>query len=419
MNNRWAVLGAGVLIQTILGGIYAWSTFVPWLTKTHGLSKGQCGFIFGLTIAAFAVAMTFAGRVLTTKGPRITAGIAATLFMGGYLLASVSNGSYLILLLSLGGIVGTGIGFGYVCPISVGMKWFPDKKGLVTGVSVAGFGAGAILLSSVAEYFLLADMDVLEFFRWIGIFAGIILFIAALFLVDPPSFKCGSLKSFGLSTALSVPFGIIALGMFAGTFAGLLIIGNLTPLVIKAGLTEAQAVVSVSIFAVGNALGRIVWGHVFDQLGYRSIPVSLGIFALLGLLLLIPLPRWLLFLAVGFLGFGFGANFVVYASAVSQYFGTDSFPRLYPICFLAYGLAGIIGPGIGGLLADFTGSYSTALYVSSAIAAMAGIMSFLKLHAFDLDSLQSAGCMESAGGTRCGTLPNAGTIRRFYGRKSG
>ena len=393
MNNRWVVLGAGVLIQTILGGIYAWSTFVPWLTKTHGLSTGQCGFIFGLTIATFSVAMTFAGRVLTMKGPRLTAGIGAALFSGGYLLASVSNGSFPVLLLSLGGIVGTGIGFGYVCPISVGMKWFPDKKGLVTGVSVAGFGAGAILLSSVAEYLLLADIDIFAFFRWLGVFAGIILFIAALFLRDPPSFKRGPSKSCGLSTVLSLPFGIIALGMFAGTFAGLLIIGNLTPLVIKANLTDEQAVVSVSIFAAGNSLGRIVWGHVFDHLGYRSIPLSLGLFALLGLLLLIPLPRWLLFLAVGFIGFVFGANFVVYASAVSRHFGTDSFPRLYPICFLAYGLAGIVGPGIGGILADFTGSYITALYVSSAIVATAGIVSFLKLHALDLDLLQNVGCM--------------------------
>jgi OFA family oxalate/formate antiporter-like MFS transporter len=382
VRNRWVVLGAGVLIQTILGGIYAWSTFIPWLNKTYGLSTGQCGFIFGMTIATFTVAMTFAGRILTLKGPRVTAGISAALFMSGYLLASVSNGSFPLLLISLGGIAGAGIGFGYVCPLSVGMKWFPEKKGLVTGVAVAGFGGGAILLSSVAGYFLHSGVDVLVFFRWLGLFSGLILFVASLFLIDPPSQKDSSIKTSPLSGVFSLPFGIIVLGMFAGTFAGLLIIGNLTPIVTMAGLTEGQAVLSVSLFAVGNALGRISWGYLFDHYGYRCIPLSLGIFALLSFVLLISLPVWLLFLVVSALGFGFGANFVVYASGVSRFFGPQLFPRLYPICFLAYGLAGIIGPGIGGFLADFTGSYNGALYVSGAIVIMAGVFSFMKLSVF-------------------------------------
>jgi len=385
MKNRWLVLGAGVVIQTILGGIYAWSTFVPWLIHTHDLTAGQCGFIFGLTIASFTVAMTFAGRVLIKKGPRFTAAIGAALFMTGYLLASVSNGSFPMLLFSIGGIVGAGIGFGYVCPLSVGMKWFPKKKGLVTGVAVAGFGGGAILLSSVSESLLVAGMDVLVFFRWLGLFAGLILFVAAMFLVEPPSSKKSSVKNTGKPGVWNLPFGIISLGMFAGTFAGLLIVGNLTPLVMMGGLTEGQAVLSVSIFALGNASGRIIWGHLSDRLGYSSIPISLGIFALLGLLLLIPLPKGILFIIVGFLGFGFGANFVIYASAVSRFFGIESFPRIYPICFLAYGFAGLIGPGIGGLLADYTGSYRTALILSISIVAIAAIFSFTKLKAFKQD----------------------------------
>ncbi|MBD3394104.1 MAG: MFS transporter, partial [Chitinivibrionales bacterium] len=133
IGNRWLVLVAGCLIQTVLGGIYAWSTFVPYLIKDYGLSTGQCGFIFGVTILTFASTMIFTGRVLIKKGPRFTALIAAGLFTSGYLFASMSGGSFALLLLSLGGIVGIGIGFGYVCPLSVGMKWFPDKKGLVTG----------------------------------------------------------------------------------------------------------------------------------------------------------------------------------------------------------------------------------------------------------------------------------------------
>ncbi len=386
MNNRWIVLAAGCLIQTVLGGIYAWSTFVPYLARDYGLSTGQCGFVFGLTILTFASAMVLAGRIMVRKGPRFTALIAGGLFMLGYLLASMSNGSFALLLLSVGVIVGCGIGFGYVCPLSVGMKWFPDKKGLVTGVAVAGFGAGAVLLSSVAEYFLPHGIDILVFFRWFGVCAGVVLLMAAMFLSEPPSTASNAATNHDMSAVFTWPFYVSTGGIFAGTFAGLLIVGNLAPIIFRAGLTEMQAGLSVSIFAIGNGLGRIIWGKLFDQWNYKCIPLSLGSFAVAATILLLSPPDWLLLLAASLIGFCFGANFVIYASAISRYFGTASFPRLYPICFMAYGIAGIIGPGLGGFLADSTGTYDTAIYVCIALVASAGVLSVLKLHVFESET---------------------------------
>jgi OFA family oxalate/formate antiporter-like MFS transporter len=382
MNNRWLVLAAGCLIQTVLGGIYAWSTFVPYLLKDYGLSIGQCGFIFGLTILTFTSAMIFAGRVLVKKGPRFTALIAAGLFMSGYLLASFSKGSVPLLFLSLGIIAGCGIGFGYVCPLSVGMKWFPDKKGLVTGVAVAGFGAGAVLLSSVAEYFLKSGTDVLVFFRWFGICSGAILFTSGMLLSEPPLAESHASVKHDISVVFSWPFYLNLVGIFAGTFAGLLIIGNLTPIILDAGLSEKQASLSVSIFAVGNGIGRVVWGRLFDHFNYKCIPASLGAFAFFTALLLLSPPAWLIMFAVSLIGFCFGANFVVYASAVSKFFGTASFPRLYPICFMAYGVAGVIGPGLGGYLADITGRYNTPIYICIALVVFATTLCLCKLNVF-------------------------------------
>ncbi|MDT8390825.1 MAG: MFS transporter [Lentisphaeria bacterium] len=391
MRRRWLILAAGCLIQTILGGIYAWSTFVPYLMKTHDLTAGQCGFIFGVTILTFTVSMIAAGRLLTRKGPRLTASVAACLFMSGYLLASVSGDSFPVLLLGVGVIAGAGIGFGYVCPLSVGMKWFPHKKGLVTGVVVAGFGGGAVLLATVAEYLLIEGMDVLVFFRWFGVCSGAVLFLAASVLADPPSSGTGTQAFQAAAGAFTWPFFLIATGMFAGTFAGLLIIGNLAPMVIKAGLTEGQAAVSISVFAVGNAAGRIAWGHAFDGIGHKTMPLSLGGFALTAGLLLTPLPVWGLFLCVGLLGFGFGANFVVYASAISRHFGASAFPRLYPWCFLAYGVAGLIGPGVGGYLADVTASYTVPLYICVALVAAAASLLIINGHAFKRSAASLSG----------------------------
>ena len=396
MKNRWIILSAGCLIQSILGGIYAWSTFVPYLMKSYRLSAGQCGFIFGVTILTFTSVMILSGWVLTKKGPGLAAGIGAGLFTGGYLLASTSKGSFPLLLLSLGVVVGAGIGFGYVCPLSVGMKWFPKKRGLVTGVAVAGFGGGAVLLSTIGEHLLLGGMDILIFFRWFAICLGVLLFGAAILLADPPSAKASASVPYDLSAVFTWPFGLTSIGMFAGTFAGLLIIGNLTLLVMKAGLTEAQAVVSVSIFAIGNALGRIVWGQLFDHLVYKSVPLSLGSFAVISGLLLLPLPHWFLLVCSGLLGFGFGANFVIYASALSRNFGTTLFPRLYPICFLAYGVAGLVGPVVGGYLADVIGSYDLSLYICIALVSFAGILSLVQLRVFEPSSNREAGRLETA-----------------------
>lgn len=392
---------AGCLIQTVLGGIYAWSTFVPYLVKDYGLSRGQCGFVFGATILVFTVAMVFAGRVLVRKGARHTALVAAGLFTFGYLFASFSGGSFALLLLSLGGLAGAGIGFGYVCPLSVGMKWFPERKGLVTGVAVAGFGAGAIVLAAVAEQVLLDHTDILTFFRWFGVCAGAILFGSALLLAEPSAAAVDSGRPYDTSSLFTWPFYLCAIGIFAGTFGGLLIVGNLSPIILKAGLSEEQAALSVSIFAAGNGVGRIVWGKVFDHLDYKSIPLSLGCFAIVAAVLLTPLPDWPLILSVSLIGFCFGANFVIYASAISRYFGTASFPRLYPICFMAYGTAGIFGPGLGGYLADKTGAYSASIYICIALVCAAGLLSLAKLHVFYHEEGSAPSVLEAEHASRC------------------
>jgi len=380
MKNKWVNLIAGIIIQTILGGIYAWSIFVPHLINNYGLSKGQCGTIFGVSIAVFTLAMIWAGRILSRRGPGFTASIGAVLFLMGYLIASFSAGSFIILLIGIGLFAGAGIGFGYVCPLSVGMQWFPEHKGFITGVAVAGFGGGAIILSSVASHFLNAGMNVLTFFRWIAIIPGAMLILSSSVLAVPSSESREKELGSDKATLLSKPFLINLFGIFVGTFAGLLIIGNLSPITIDSGFSQKIAATTVSIFAVGNAIGRVTWGYLFDKFNYKTIPLSLGGFAVFLLLLKLITSSSILFLILAaFLGFHFGGNFVIYASSISRYFGMEAFPRLYPICFLGYGFAGITGPAIGGFLADSTGSYDLALYLSIGMLAVAAVITALQL----------------------------------------
>ena len=386
MKNRWIILIAGTVIQTILGGIYAWSIFVPHL-ENQGLTKAQSGSVYGICIAVFTVAMIFGGRLLSRKGPRLTALIGGILFALGYLVAAASNGNYPLLFLGISVLSGAGIGFGYVCPLTVGIQWFPKNKGLITGISVAGFGGGAVVLSTAGKYFLGGGMSVTRFFMWIGIVAGGILIIAALLLASPPSEGKSKIISRPVTSDLfSLPFFICLFGIFVGTFAGLLVNGHLAPIIAEAGV--AKGALAVSIFAVGNTAGRILWGFFFDRIKYLAIPASLACLAVVLFILSITSIPWLIMACVALIGFGFGGNFVIYASALSSHFDVASFPKLYPICFLGYGLAGIIGPGIGGYIADQTGSYESALYTCIGMLAVATLLTAAGLKVFNPEEIQ-------------------------------
>ncbi len=382
--KRWIVLTAGVILQTVLGGVYAWSAFTPSLINNYGFSNSQAGFIFGLTIAVFTCVMVISGQLLSKFGPRIIAGTGALLFIAGYLFASLSNGSFYLVLLGIGVITGAGIGTAYVCPLTVTMKWFPNNKGLVTGIAVAGFGAGAVALSfAVQQLLYVAQWDVMAVFRFVGLAFGGVAFLSTMFLSDPSKpEEDGHDESAQKSTRayiLSVPFALLCLGMFSGTFAGLLAIGNLTPIMLRAGLGDNAATLSISLFALGNTAGRITWGQVHDRIGTRAtVIVSLIFLGVFLLPLSLSLPTALMLLVVVLVGLGFGACFVVYASSIVDYFGIDFFPRLYPLCFLGYGVAGIIGPGFGGWVADTTGSFASAVLLSSVIVLVsAAVIAFV------------------------------------------
>jgi MFS transporter, OFA family, oxalate/formate antiporter len=376
--KKWMVLIAGISLQAILGGVYAWSAFVPSLVGQYGLTNHEAGLIFGVTIAVFTVAMVPAGRLLHAFGPRVTAGIGAVLFAAGYLVASFSGGRFPIILVGIGCLTGIGIGAGYVCPLTVTMKWFPNNKGLVTGVAVAGFGGGAVLLSALVQFLLTAaQWNVLETFRFVGVVLGGVALGSALLLSEPDKGIHGD-TGHAVQTERLAPhvfsrtFGLLCLGMLVGTFAGLLLVGNLKPILLQSGLGGNAVTWSISVFAVGNAAGRIIWGQVHDRLGTRpAVLLSLGTLGIALMPMTFALPASYLLIAVGVGGFGFGACFVVYASSLVQHFGTHLFPRLYPLCFLGYGLAGLIAPGLGGWIADRTGSFRPALLLSASMVFLA------------------------------------------------
>jgi OFA family oxalate/formate antiporter-like MFS transporter len=363
---RYVVLAAAVVIQVCLGGIYAWSTFVPYLVADVGLTVTQTQVAFGLMFGVFTLSMVVAGRLVERWGPRPIAAIGGLVFGLGYLVASRSEGSFPLMLLGISLLAGIGTGAGYVSALTTCMKWFPERKGLATGIAMAGFGGGAVLLASLAEILLAGGAEVFAVFAGIGLAYGATVLIAAMVLRFPAAAKAGLARATPPFERLARdPFFLaLLLGMFCGTFAGMLVIGNLTPMAMAVGIPALPAAAAVSVFAIGNATGRITWGWIADKSSEWVIPVKLAALAV-PLALLAGVTTTAPFIAVSFaIGFGFGACFVVYAAQVAARYGLSAVAGIYPLVFLAYGAAGIIGPPLGGWLYDQTLSYRPAVVLT-------------------------------------------------------
>ncbi len=379
-SMRYLVLAASIVIQVCLGGAYAYSALVPGLQSQLQFSVAQTQIILGCLFGVFTVSMVLTGKLLDRTGPRAMAMVGGVLFGAGYLTASASGGSFWVIFLGISLLAGIGTAAGYVCPLATCMKWFPNHRGFVTGVSVAGFGGGAVLMREVIKYLLADGMHVLEIFQWIGLAYGVALVAAAALLKAPSPIRTAQVRSpLKLRALVRDPFFLtLVVGMFCGTFAGMLVIGNLTPMARAAGIPAGAASAAISFFAVGNAAGRIVWGWLSDRVDQRMIPVKLAVLAA-PLVLLTWAESALAFMPLSFaVGFGFGAGFVVYAAQVASRYGTERVGGVYPLVFLAYGVASIAGPGLGGWLFDITASYTPAILLSCAIVGV-GILGSLWL----------------------------------------
>jgi len=413
--NRWLVVVGAILIQLCLGAIYAWSVFTPYLTgklldpvSTFGFSKTQTQIIFSVGLAAFAFTMVFAGRLQAKTGPRKVAMIGGILLGIGYILGGLLGQSFITQVIFIGLIGGAGIGFGYVCPIAVGMKWFPDKKGLITGLAVAGFGFGALIWMKLADNWghLLASYGVLRVFLIYGIVFVVTVLIGSIWMVNPPEgwkpkgwvppvHKKGkpvSVSDFKPSDMLRRPqfYGLWIMFIFSG-MAGLMTIGIIKLFGIEAlqdrgGLSaeQASAIAGTAMavfYSLANGLGRIIWGTVSDKIGRK---LSLFIMCLTqGIMMLLfyvmGANQYLIYLGATIIGFNFGGNFALFPTATADFFGTKNIGLNYPWVFTAYGIGGIIGPIMAGSIRDIVGGWLPAFIISGvACLIAAGIALSLK-----------------------------------------
>lgn len=396
--NRWLVVVGAVLIQLCLGAIYAWNVFTKQITiptdqgGQYGFTATEAARIFSVGLATFAVVMVLAGRIMHRVGPRPLA-IAGGLVLGlGYVLGAFLGTSFLGQLICIGLIGGAGIGLGYVVPIAVGVKWFPDKKGLVAGLAVAGFGFGATLWVMLAGGFEIGSLvyegllkqvslfglpGVQSVFFIYGIVFAVLVLVGSIWMVNPAEGwkpagwtppapadlrgKASGEVDLTSGEMLRTPQYWGLLLMFVGSaLAGLMVIYCIRLFGIDALTTSGAAEtaetagriagLAMSLYAILNGLGRIVWGVVSDKIGRKLALILMCVFQGVIMLVFYKMGASEAGLIVGacIIGFNFGGNFALFPTATADFFGNRNVGANYGWVFLAYGVAGIAGPEVAG-----------------------------------------------------------------------
>ncbi len=380
--KKYLTVIASFIIMLSIGSVYAWSIIASELVNNYGFSASQSQIIFGLIIAVFPVTMIFVGQLAKKMKHRYFGYIAGALFFAGYYLAAISQGDFLMILLGVGVLGGIATGFGYWVALTSPVQWFPERKGLITGIAAAGFGLGALFMSEISVVILNKGYNVLQLLQFFGIAYGLIIFTFSIFLHQVDGQADSNDQPVKVRHFIrSKIFMILFIGIFLGTFAGLMIIGSLRMIGGQFDIDNNILVLGAAVFAIANFIGRLSWGFVSDHLGANfSIFLAL-LFQSFSILLLniLNLADFSYLILASLVGFGFGGNFVLFAKETAQVYGVKNLGMVYPYVFVGYAIAGIAGPFCGGLLFDAFGSYYYSIGLASFVSLLGSLLFLFQL----------------------------------------
>ena len=392
-SNRWGIAAAGFLMQVALGAVYAWSVFRIPLSRSFGWSVGQVTLTFTIAIFMLGVASFFGGLWLNRKGPRVVALTGGFVYGLGVFLASFSAHKLWWLYMSYGVIGGIGLGLGYIVPVAVLVKWFPDRRGLITGIAVGGFGAGALVTAPVATR-LIQLVGVLATFAYLGIAYLVVTMVTGSFMKNPPEgyapagwtpsailIAQRATRNYTLTEALGTwQWWALWLLLFLNTSAGIAVISQESPMFQKIGAaTAVVAAGMVGIVSIGNAAGRVFWAWVSDGLTRRwtfavMFLLQVGLFWFLPAIGQVALLTVVSFVILMCYGGGFGTM----PAFTADYFGSRNVGPIYGLMLTAWGFASAFGP----LLLAHTlkvsgGDYTSGLRIIAIVMAVSTVLPIL------------------------------------------
>ncbi|MDR5659165.1 OFA family MFS transporter [Serpentinicella sp. ANB-PHB4] len=365
LENRWSVVFGAVLLQLCVGAIYSWSLFNQPLMDKFGWTNSETVFTFSLIIFVFAFVTILSGRLQDKIGPKIVATIGGLFYGVGLMLSSTAT-STTQLYIYYGVISGIGVGFVYVCPLATCIKWFPDKKGFITGIAVGAFGLGSLVFKSVIQH-LLDATGVSATFLYLGIIYTILIIIGAQFLRVPGDQGMSSSNVVVDSNNFTVlemvktkAFYLIWIVYLLGSMSGLLVIGLAKDIGVElANLDPVVATSAVSMIALFNAAGRLSWGALSDRMD--RLKVVFMMFSITAICMVImsvlSLNFVTYFVSVAGIAFCFGGFLAVFPTITGEFYGIKNLGANYGVVYQAYGVAALVGPMIvayvGGLKPTF------------------------------------------------------------------
>jgi OFA family oxalate/formate antiporter-like MFS transporter len=383
-ENRWLPVFGGIMMNLALGSLYAWSVFVPPLEQEFGWNRTQTSWVYTIAVVCFALTFVAAGRIQDKKGPRICAFLGGVLVSAGFFLASFTS-SLVTLYLFFGVIVGVGNGFGYSTPMPVGSKWFPDKRGLVVGLLVGGYGGGQAIFGTLARYWMIPSLGWRTTFQLLAVVFFVMTMIGTMLLRNPPAgyrppnwtpptAAAAARSEYTTGEMLATPaFYFLWLAYCLGTTAGQMTISQLVPFATAAGLGASVATISLVVTSFGNAGGRILSGWLSDTLGRLTTLKTMVLLSAVAMPALFLLRAQVLpFYALVFVVYWcYGTQLSVFASTTADLYGTKNLGLNYGVLFTAWGAAGILGPFIAGRVFDTFGDYRYAFFAAGVFALLA------------------------------------------------
>lgn len=388
-SKRWGIAAAAFLLQIALGAVYAWSVFRIPLTKQFGWSVTQVTITFTISISVDSIACFFGGLWLSRKGPRIVALAGGLIYGMGVFLASFSKLGLGWLYLTYGLMGGAGIGLAFIVPIAVLVQWFPDRRGLITGIAVAGFGGGALVTAPVATS-LIQKVGVLHTFAYLGIAFLVVSMGAGYFMQNPPEgwrpagwtptpmqARQRSMKDFKLGEALATwQWWALWLLLFLNASAGIALISQEAPLFERlATISAGVAGGMVGVASIGNSAGRILWAWVSDGITRRW---AFAIMLVLECLLFWILPS---LATAGFVTAVslvilscYGGGFGIMPAFAADYFGSRDVGPIYGLMATAWGAAAGFGPLLLAATLKASGGYRAGLHIIASIMAISALL---------------------------------------------
>jgi MFS transporter, OFA family, oxalate/formate antiporter len=392
---RWLLVAAALLLQFSIGAVYAWSVFGGALENASSweLSKVRASLPFTVTIGMIFIGSYIGGRLQDKRGPRIVALMGGVIYAIGILLASLTNGAddYWLLILGYGVISGFGLGFAYIVPIAMLQKWFPDKKGLITGLAVGGFGFGAVLTSPVAQWLIDQDPeDPTSAFLPLGIAYLVMSLVGASVFRNPPAgytvpgFEpvkgegagADGGKEYTQSEALHTPqWYLLTAILTLSVSAGISLISQAkTSATDIAGFSVSGAAALVGVLAIFNGAGRIVWAGISDYIGRMRTFAAILVLQGVCLIMLPHAESAALFSVLAAIVYlCYGGTFGTMPATAGDFFGVKNAGAIYGLMLIGWSLGGIIGPVIASALIGEDKAYTLA-YTTIGIIALASVV---------------------------------------------